>query len=139
MHCLVALAIFGLSQIPTGFIPIEDQGYLMMNVQLPDGATFGTNGSPVNDLSDQVSKIDGIENVIAIDGISLLDNSASLANAGVLYVMFKDWSVRGKKEDLLAFIKNSMTLRKNPECQSFGDGSTCHSRFGNFWWFSNAA
>jgi len=98
---LVVLAIFGISQIPTGFIPTEDQGYLMMNVQLPDGATLGRTESLLTDLSNQVAKIDGVANVITIDGISLLDNSSSLANAGVLYVMFKDWSVRGKKEGLL--------------------------------------
>ncbi len=99
---LVILAIFGLSQIPTGFIPIEDQGYLIMSVQLPDGASLGRTEALLEDISKQVSKMDGIENVITIDGISVLDNSSSLSNAGVLYVMFKDWSVRGKNEDLLS-------------------------------------
>lgn len=98
---LVLLAVFGLSRIPTGFIPVEDQGYVMMNVQLPDGASLGRTEALLRDLSQQVSTIDGIENVITIDGISLLDSSSNLANAGVLYIMFKDWSVRGKKEGLL--------------------------------------
>ena len=52
-------------------------------------------------MSAKASKISGIENVIAIDGVSLLDNNTSLANACVLYVIFKDWSVRGKKDSLL--------------------------------------
>lgn len=99
---LVGFAIFGISRIPTGFIPIEDQGYMMLNVQLPDGANLGRTEALLQDLSQQVSKLGGVENVITIDGISLLDNSASLANAGVLYIMFKDWSVRGKTENLLA-------------------------------------
>ncbi|MFA6302742.1 MAG: efflux RND transporter permease subunit [Legionella sp.] len=99
---LVVLAIFGISTIPTGFIPIEDQGYMMMNVQLPDGGSLGRTETLLKDLSDKVSKIGGIQDVIAIDGISLLDNSANLANAGVLYIMFKDWDVRGKGEDLLS-------------------------------------
>lgn len=99
---LVALAIFGLTRIPTGFIPLEDQGYLILNVLLPDGANLTRTEQVVDRLSQQVSKIDGVANVIGIDGISLLDNNASLANAGVLYVMFKDWSERGKGEDLLS-------------------------------------
>ncbi|MGL5742019.1 MAG: efflux RND transporter permease subunit [Legionella sp.] len=103
--CLVILAILGLSRIPTGFIPIEDQGYAMLNVQLPDGSSLGRTEAVLHDLSEQVSKIGGVEHVITIDGISLLDNSASLANGGVLYVMFKDWSVRGKKENLMALYK----------------------------------
>ena len=97
---LVVLAILGLSRIPTGFIPIEDQGYLILNVLLPDGATLDRTDAVMKDLSAEASKISGIENVIAIDGVSLLDNNSSLANAGVLYVMFKDWSIRGKAENL---------------------------------------
>ena len=42
---LVIIAIFGLSRIPTGFIPIEDQGYLVLNVLLPDGAKAYANCS----------------------------------------------------------------------------------------------
>ncbi len=99
---LVGLAIFGLSRIPTGFIPLEDQGYLILNVMLPDGATLGRTEQVLDKLSKEVSKIAGVENTIGIDGVSLLDNNTSLANAGVMYVMFKDWSVRGKNESLPA-------------------------------------
>ena len=102
---LVVIAIFGLSRIPTGFIPIEDQGYLILNVQLPDGASLGRTEAVLDGLRKQVSKIDGIANMIAIDGISLLDNNASLANAGVLYVIFKDWGVRGKSQNLAVLYK----------------------------------
>ena len=40
--------------------------------------------------------------MITIAGVSALDNNSSLANAGVAYVMLKDWSLRGKGEDLLS-------------------------------------
>ncbi|CAM2871920.1 efflux RND transporter permease subunit [Legionella worsleiensis] len=99
---LVFLAIFGLTRIPTGFIPVEDQGYLVLNVQLPDGASLQRTDKVLSELTKKVSAIDGIENVIAIDGISLLDNNSSLSNAGVMYLIFKDWSLRGKSENLLA-------------------------------------
>jgi HAE1 family hydrophobic/amphiphilic exporter-1 len=99
---LVALAIFGLTRIPTGFIPIEDQGYMILNVMLPDGANLDRTTAVMKKLSDQAEKLGGIANVISIDGVSLLDNNTNLANAGVLYVIFKDWSVRGKNESLLA-------------------------------------
>jgi HAE1 family hydrophobic/amphiphilic exporter-1 len=53
---------------------------------------------------DQVSKIagkiGGVDNVIAISGVSALDNNSTLANSGVAYVVLKDWSKRGKGEDL---------------------------------------
>jgi HAE1 family hydrophobic/amphiphilic exporter-1 len=98
---LLGLAVVGLCRIPTGFIPIEDQGYIMLNVQLPDGASLERTETLLKGLSSKIAKLGGIENVITIDGISILDNSSNLANGGVLYVMFKDWSLRGKDEDLL--------------------------------------
>ena len=110
---VVACAILGLSQIPTGFIPTEDQGYLMLNVQLPDGATLNRTEAVLDTLTKQVSKIDGVDNMIAIDGISLLDNSASLGNGGVLYIIFKDWSVRGKDENLLALYTKLNEIAQN--------------------------
>ena len=51
--------------------------------------------------------------MIAIDGVSLLDNNSSLANAGVLYVMFKDWSVRGKKQNLMVLYKKFNEIAQN--------------------------
>lgn len=99
---LIVLAIIGLSRIPTDFIPIEDQGYLMLNVLLPDGASLGRTEVVLDNLRKQVAAVSGVQDVIAIDGISILDNNASLSNAGVLYIVFKDWSVRGKSEDLLS-------------------------------------
>src|SRR4029078_784036 len=38
---IIAVAIWGLARVPTGFLPIEDQGYLLVAVQLPDGAALG--------------------------------------------------------------------------------------------------
>jgi hydrophobic/amphiphilic exporter-1 (mainly G- bacteria), HAE1 family len=98
---LIALAIFGLTRIPTGFIPIEDQGYMVVSVMLPDGASLERTTAVVDQLREKIAKLGGIANVISIDGVSLLDNNAGLANAGILYVMFKDWSVRGRSQGLL--------------------------------------
>jgi len=102
---LVLLAIFGLTRIPTSFIPIEDQGYMMLNVQLPDGASLERTKILLNKMSAEISKLDGVANVIAIDGVSLLDNSSSLSNGGAIYVIFQDWSVRGKNATLPSLYK----------------------------------
>lgn len=107
---LVLLAILALTRVPTGFIPIEDQGYIMLNVQLPDGASLNRTEALVDRLAARISKMDGIANVIAIDGISILDNSATLSNAGALYIIFKDWSERGASQNLLALYQKLNTL-----------------------------
>ena len=98
---LMFLSIRGLTKAPTGFIPTEDQGYMMMIVQLPNAASLDRTQSAMDKLSRAVFKVPGVAHVIQIGGISPIDNNASLANAGVLYVMLKPWNVRGKKDGLL--------------------------------------
>lgn len=109
---LVACAIYGLTRIPTGFIPMEEQGYLMLSIQLPDGASLGRTDEVVSRLAKKASEVGGVDNVIAIDGISLLDNNSLLSNAGVIYVIFKDWSVRGKSENLRALYTKFNAIAK---------------------------
>src|SRR6201994_1738901 len=97
---VIAIAGYGLSKVPTGFLPIEDQGYLIGAVQLPDGAALERTQKVLDKVSEIVGKTPGVAQVITIAGISALDNSASLANAGVAYIILKDWDSRGPGEDL---------------------------------------
>ncbi len=101
---LIAIAFYGLSKVPTGFLPIEDQGYLIAAVQLPDGATLDRTQKVLDKVSEIVGKTPGVAQVITIAGISALDNSANLANAGVAYIILKDWDARGKGEDLRSLV-----------------------------------
>ena len=103
--CVIALIVigaagYGLSRVPTGFLPIEDQGYVLATVQLPDGASLQRTKRVLDQVSEIAGKIPGVDHVIAISGVSALDNNSTLANAGVAYVVLKDWSQRGKGEDL---------------------------------------
>jgi hydrophobic/amphiphilic exporter-1 (mainly G- bacteria), HAE1 family len=101
---LIGIGFYGLSRVPTGFLPIEDQGYLIAAVQLPDGAALDRTQTVLDRVSEIVGKTPGVEQVITIAGISALDNSASLANAGVAYIILKDWDSRGKGEDLRSLV-----------------------------------
>jgi len=101
---LIGIGFYGLSRVPTGFLPIEDQGYLIAAVQLPDGAALDRTQKVLDRVSEIVGKTPGVEQVITIAGISALDNSASLANAGVAYIILKDWDARGPGEDLRSLV-----------------------------------
>src|SRR5437899_720315 len=100
----MAIGGYGLSRVPTGFIPIEDQGYLLVGVQLPDGAALERTQRVLTQVSEIAGKAPGVDQVIAISGISALDNISSLANAGVAYLILKDWSARGPGEDLRSLV-----------------------------------
>jgi HAE1 family hydrophobic/amphiphilic exporter-1 len=101
---LIAIGGYGLSKVPTGFLPIEDQGYLIGAVQLPDGAALDRTQKALDKVAEIVGRTPGVAQVITIAGISALDNSASLANAGVAYIILKDWESRGKGEDLRSLV-----------------------------------
>jgi HAE1 family hydrophobic/amphiphilic exporter-1 len=115
---IMGAAVYGMSRAATGFLPIEDQGYMLAAVQLPDGAALGRTQKALEEVDEIAKTAPGVERIITIAGISVLDNSASLANAGVAYIMLKDWSVRGKGQDLASLYK---TL--NDKLSHIQDGS----------------
>jgi HAE1 family hydrophobic/amphiphilic exporter-1 len=94
--------------LPTSFIPIEDQGYVLVAAQLPDGAAVGRTQAVLDQVTKAALTVPGVDQVIAISGISVLDNSATLSNAGVAYVILKDWSLRppGSGADLRSVYAN---------------------------------
>jgi HAE1 family hydrophobic/amphiphilic exporter-1 len=98
----MATAGYGFTRIPTGFLPTEDQGYLIIAVQLPDAASLQRTDASLAGLVDRARQIPGVDHVISIGGISPLDNNTSLANAALVYVILKDWKLRGRGQDLLA-------------------------------------
>ncbi|MCZ7659515.1 MAG: multidrug efflux RND transporter permease subunit [Xanthobacteraceae bacterium] len=97
---VVAVAGYGLARIPTGFLPIEDQGFMLAAVQLPDGASLERTQKALDQVSQIARATPGVERVVTVGGVSALDNNASLASAGVAYIVLKPWSERGKGQDL---------------------------------------
>jgi len=98
---LGAASIWGLTRTPTGFIPTEDQGYVMAIVQLPDAASLGRTQTVMSELTQAIQCVPGVAHTIQIGGVSPIENNAALGNAGIIYAMLKPWDVRGKKEGLL--------------------------------------
>jgi len=108
---IAGLSIFGLSRVPTGFIPIEDQGYMLATIQLPDAASLQRTEAVMNEISEKFEKVPGVKQVVSIGGLSALENMASLSNAGVAYIILEDWKDRytrktKKEEDLMGIFAN---------------------------------
>jgi hydrophobic/amphiphilic exporter-1 (mainly G- bacteria), HAE1 family len=94
---LVSGAIWGLTRVPTAFLPTEDQGYLIVVAQLPDGASKQRTDAVMQKISKIAGAVPGVEHVVTVSGISIFDNLASLVNAGVAFVILKDWDARLKE------------------------------------------
>ncbi|MGI6244512.1 MAG: efflux RND transporter permease subunit [Pseudochelatococcus sp.] len=110
---LVGLSLYLLSRVPTDFLPVEDQGYFLVSVQLPEGASLERTRAALEDVRKRVEGVGAVDTVIAISGLSAVNNNASLANAGVLYVILNDWSDRKEGEDLLSLYKGLSRLTAN--------------------------
>ncbi|SEE92549.1 hydrophobic/amphiphilic exporter-1, HAE1 family [Rhizobiales bacterium GAS191] len=95
---LIGLAAWGLVRLPTAFLPVEDQGYVLVGAQLPDGASKERTDAVMRKVGAIAKDTPGVDQVLTISGLSILDNSATLANAGVAYVVLKDWGLRGKEK-----------------------------------------
>ncbi|HEY2147838.1 MAG TPA: efflux RND transporter permease subunit, partial [Pirellulales bacterium] len=90
---LIVLAGWSFIQLPTGFLPIEDQGYFVVSTQLPDAAALPRTERLVGQVQRALQSTPGIENINAVIGTSVLENTA-MPNAAACYVTYKDWSER---------------------------------------------
>ena len=103
-------------------MPDEDQGYLIVSAQLPDGASKERTDAVMQQISKIAKAIPGVDHVVTVSGVSILDNLASLANAGVAFVVLKDWDARLKEkgQDLRSiYLRLNGALQGVPEAIAF--------------------
>jgi len=80
-------------RVPGGFMPEEDMGYLLVNIQLPDAASLQRSDAVCKKVEKIIEKYDEVEFVTTAAGFSLLSGSMS-TNAGFIFVSLKSWDVR---------------------------------------------
>ncbi|MEC7500877.1 MAG: multidrug efflux RND transporter permease subunit [Planctomycetota bacterium] len=106
---LVVLTAWWFQSMPTGFLPIEDQGYLLVSVELPAAASLQRTQTVTTELEGMIGKLPGVEDTVIIGGRSLLDNTSSSNNA-IIYIILKDWSERTTSETSLLGIFDNLNL-----------------------------
>jgi multidrug efflux pump subunit AcrB len=90
---LLGLTWWGFTHTPAGFIPQQDKGYLLVNVQLPDAASVTRTKDVVQRVEAIALKTPGVKHTVAISGQSILLN-ANASNFGALYLMLEDFEQR---------------------------------------------
>jgi HAE1 family hydrophobic/amphiphilic exporter-1 len=90
----VAMGLLG-KLVPGGFMPEEDMGYLMINIQLPDAASLQRSDAVAKKVEKIVEKYDEVEFVTTAAGYSMLSGSMS-SNSAFIFVSLKDWNTRKK-------------------------------------------
>ena len=119
---IVICVIWLIARMPTSFLPAEDQGYLLANVQLPPGASAGRTLSVMKQAEDYFMKQPGVQDIVAVTGYSF---SGSGQNGGLLFVPLKDWDERTTPElssqgiatkalSLMGTIRDAIVFTVNP-------------------------
>jgi HAE1 family hydrophobic/amphiphilic exporter-1 len=91
------VAVLGFGALPTGFLPEEDQGYLVAGIQLPDAASQERTREVVAKLNDIFRDTPGIAEWVSIGGYSVLD-ATNASNTATFFVIMQDWDDRSTSE-----------------------------------------
>lgn len=119
---IIAAVAWMAARMPTSFLPAEDQGYLLANVQLPPGASTGRTLSVMEQAEQYFMKEPGVQAIVSVLGFSFSGNGQ---NGGLLFVPLKDWKERETPElsseaiakkalMLMAVIRDAIVFTVNP-------------------------
>jgi multidrug efflux pump len=121
VYCgLLGLTYWEFRRVPTGFVPEQDKGYLLLNVQLPDSASAERTqgvmakidkvalGDP--DDRDHFPGVPGVAHTVGISGVSLILN-ANASNFGSMYVMLKPFDERTGSNETASAIAAELQAR----------------------------
>ena len=81
------------TKLPTGFLPTEDQGYLLAHVQLPNAASLERTEAVVKQIDNILSETPGVRDWITFGGFSLID-ATNASNAAAVYIIMDAWEER---------------------------------------------
>ncbi|BCD88563.1 resistance-nodulation-cell division (RND) multidrug efflux transporter MexD [Pseudomonas solani] len=92
---LVAVLGYFYLRLPESFVPVEDQGYMIVDVQLPPGATRARTDVTGQQLEQYLGSREAVENTFLVMGFSF---SGMGENAALAFPTLKDWSVRSDEQ-----------------------------------------
>ena len=121
MLIIFASLFFLYRHLPSGFLPDEDQGVVMLNIQLPDAASIKRTTKVVHQVTDMLKDIKGVQDVQTVTGYSLLSGS-NTPNSALIIAMLKPWDERkAEDESSIAITKKANGLTSAiPEANIFG-------------------
>ena len=130
---LIGLTGFGFTRVPSGFVPIQDKGYLLVNIQLPDSASL----ERTVEVTDAVEKISletpGVAHTVAIPGSSFVLNANS-SNYGSMFVILKPFPERrdpGLTGEAIAARLRERLRREVPQARVLVFGAPAVRGLGN--------
>ncbi len=90
---LAVLTGWQFSSLPSGFLPTEDQGYVMVHVQLPNAAAQERTNEVLDQIDGILQEAKGVADWVVLGGFSLIDGT-NASNAAAVFVTLTPWEVR---------------------------------------------
>src|SRR5467141_1370362 len=123
---LVLLALFGgaaaffSARVPSSFLPDEDQGYLYINLQLPNAASLQRTDAVAREIETALASTPGVQYTTSVIGFSLLSFVRTSYN-GFFFVTLKPWDDRKSRDQQFQEIKQQINRRLSqiPEAIAF--------------------
>jgi hydrophobe/amphiphile efflux-1 (HAE1) family protein len=107
---LCVLMVYLFISTPTGFVPEEDQGYVMAIADLPSAATIARTREIMDQVSEIALQTDGVADVVEVSGYNIID-SVKQPYAGFAFVVLKPWSERTTPQTQLRSIIKSLNQK----------------------------
>ncbi|MCG6205165.1 multidrug efflux RND transporter permease subunit [Rhodopseudomonas sp. HC1] len=101
---LIGVLGWGLVRMPGGFLPIDDQGFVTVDLQTPSESSYNRTFDVIKKVEDYLLKREGIENVTFLTGFSFLGQGMNAAQA---FVTLKDWSERDGNSSAAAIVSDA--------------------------------
>ncbi len=130
---LIGLTGFGFARVPSGFVPSQDKGYLLVNIQLPDSAALERTVEVTEAVEKIAREIPGIESTVAIPGQSFVLNAVS-SNYGSMFIILKPFHERhaaALSGDAIAAQLRGRLQREVPEARVLVFGPPAVRGLGN--------
>ncbi|MDW2063033.1 multidrug efflux RND transporter permease subunit VmeZ [Vibrio sp. 1579] len=89
----IAAVTFFAKTTSTAFVPQEDKGILLVNVQLPDSASLSRTEEVTNDLMKMIGEEPGVDGVTVANGYSFMTGAAA-SNGASVFIKLHDWDTR---------------------------------------------
>ncbi|MCG3125108.1 MAG: Efflux pump membrane transporter BepG [Phycisphaerales bacterium] len=103
--CVVGIG-WTFTKVPTGFVPLEDRGMVLIDVWMPDSASQERTLAAVAKVEKILSETEGVRNFTALPGFSMINNNGS--NYAMFFIGLEDWDVRLPKGRDLATIMSDL-------------------------------
>jgi multidrug efflux pump len=130
---LIGLTGFGFARVPSGFVPIQDKGYLVTNIQLPDSASLERTVEATAAVEKIALETPGVAHTVAVPGTSFVLNANS-PNYGNMFVILKPFHERREPSltgEAIAGHIRARVQREVPEARVLVFGAPAVRGLGN--------